>query len=230
MSGADEVKFHRGLPQNVWNTEEIEFTVPAGATETGVELRLFGTGILYWDDVSVVKVVDNIVNNGSFEDGTAHWNKKGNESGTLVADTAVKNLGAASLKMTSDGGTLSAVQTLQLTPGYRYEVSVCYNGTGFADESHAELVLKYAGVSGKDVVREIRPVNQGLWYQDVFSFVVPADAAELELRLYGAGTMYWDDVTICRQDNLIQNGGFEDRQSGSVSLGCVECRRRQLFH
>ncbi len=148
----------------------------------------------------------NLLTNGNFDDGTSGW---GNTSGTFASiseETLYGNTGKKlKLSRTDETGSEWVYQMLlreKYTPGASYHAKAEIYGDLTTGDGFSLLVKYYKTGSpeyrSNSAVRYTNNTN-GRWNTVEFDFTVPDDCNEsirIWLRLYGAGTVYVDNVEL----------------------------------
>lgn len=189
-----------GVPddQAVWNAVKMRYTAPS-ITESN-ELATNG-GF-------------ELAGQGSAADIFFAWAENAG-SGTIVRDTAVKNSGAASCRITFGGaGGQHIIQYLPLRGGQSHQFSFYTRGDGSVGGSYqvrdstnaaAIISLTATGVTGTT------------WTLVSVDFTVPTTCREVEIYLLGpgsAGSAYFDDVSLKQyQDTLLETDWFTNDAS-----------------
>ncbi|TDC48608.1 hypothetical protein E1212_20655 [Jiangella ureilytica] len=145
--------------------------------------------------------------NPSFEDLTGGWPAPWTldplpKTQTAGPSTTQAHTGTGSLRVENASGTAVGVRTPRLpaVPGSQYTAtSWVYTESG----TPATMFLEFFNASGTRVGYEfVAPAASSTWEDVSVSAVAPADAATLDVLIYGAvaaqGVSYHDDVTLTR--------------------------------
>jgi hypothetical protein len=190
-----------------WEFVFIDVTVPAGASQASLYLNLNQAGTVWFDDIAFSASTQ--ISNPGFEDGGAQpagWTAPGwgTSNATWVRDTTVSHSGGASLKLTgaASSSTIVVTQTrfTAVTTGGTYTFGVWIKTDGTAGQS-ANIDPLFFDASGTLVGSDHRAfTTSGAhdWEFVSIDLTVPAGAtqAQVYLNLNGAGSVWFDDVTL----------------------------------
>ena|GEM_PF-172812 len=201
-----------------WQEVSGWFDAPADATRVMIDLMLEGSGIVWWDDLTIEEVVEEggeklTIVEGFEENGIQAWKLRA-ASGKLdsALDKATKHSGAQAAQITSsDASARGWLQSnFEIQGGKRYRISAWVK---------ADKVSKQAGLRGKlfdsgnkyfimegnpyldNAVGDLVFFRRGgsyQWQEVSGWFDAPADATRLmvDLMLEGSGAVWWDDLAI----------------------------------
>lgn len=205
------------VTEGQWATLSGDLVVPDCANS---EVTFFAEGpaagiVLYVDHVSMRQVTaSNIVNNGTFESGTAGWFTW---SGSLSATTTRAHSGATSLLISPRTGNAPAATNLTsvVVPGQSYQVSL-WTTIGAASSASVKLTQKTQCQGQSATYAQIASpvtVTDGVWSELKATMTVPS-CALAEITVYAEGPaagvdLYIDDVNIWIPSNLLADGTFE---------------------
>lgn len=211
------------LSDGTWTEFSGDISIPDCELQE-VIMYLEGPGAnvdLYIDHVSVrAAAAANIVQNGSFESGTAGWYSWNN--GVVAATTARAHGGSKSLLVTNRASNAPAATNLTsyVTPGSSYPVSLWVSIDSTDGSSQAINVTRKAVCDGSPSyvwLGQVTVPDDGGWVEIAGTLNVPnCNLSELVLWVEGgAGAdLYVDDVKVMNASmlNLIPDGTFETGQ------------------
>jgi len=160
----------------------------------------------------------NLLLNGNMEswDDTTNptsWTKAEN----IAQESTIVHSGTYSAKHTGDG-TKDLSQTVAVTPGKDYEISIWY----YIIESDGDDARIYSywkdseGTTLDDNAVELRGPDNGYftslasWQNYTVTLTAPAGAASLyfEVRTYTGAVAYWDDMSVTQLSDFVANDLF----------------------
>lgn len=214
-----------GITSTSFSQVTVDFTVPDDCESFSVQLwsPSSASGSAYFDDVSLYRLEESeeLAVNGGFEvlgagvqDIFLDWTENAG-AGIIARDTAVKNSGAASCRITFGGaGGQHIIQYLPLRSGQRHRLSFYTRGDGSVGGSYqvrdstnaaAIIGITSTGITGTT------------WTQVTVDFTVPTNCREVEIYFLGpgsAGSAYFDDVSLKQyQDTALKTGWFTNAKS-----------------
>ena len=205
LVGSDH-KYYSTTGTHDWEFVSATLTVPAGATQFEMHLRLRNAGTAWFDDVEFTTPQE--FSNPGFELGgatPAFWAVPGwgHTDSTWTRDTAVAHSGASSVRLdvSTPSGFITAYNTARVQLGagtYRYGAWIKSQGTTGIGAHIDPLFFDSAGnLVGSDH-RQFATTGTHDWEFVSIDLATPAGATqvELHLRLAGTGTAWFDDVTL----------------------------------
>ncbi len=219
-------EFDAGSP-NKWQsyTYEIKPLEKMFSIEMYVRGRAVGTTHWY-DNMSVTGVArpekpyetkaaapgaEELVQNGSFEDGEAGYSAYQNKWGEVVSiseETAKTGKKALKVSTEASGYPWARQEIHGLTGNTEYQLSYWYNAKEIGGNGLAFKFEFYTkdgkGIGGTDLVSPYQGNTKGKWKQTGMVVTTPKDTEYIQLymRLYGTGTVYFDDVSFYRTSEV----------------------------
>lgn len=205
-----------------WEEYAGTIVIPADVDE--IQVRVFAnytgaSGIVYLDQASVRLNTDNLLTNGSFEQGTGTgWAYTSPNPGyTTGISTTHVHEGKNSLELTAaNNDGVRAYQYVDVQSGQEYELAVWAKGVGVSGSS--QIVVAIYGFRNSGFIRELESVQDdtpGSWEQYTHRLVVPSDIDQLQFRVFvnetDTGAVYLDSagVRLVAERNRLVNGDFE---------------------
>ncbi|MBN8216927.1 MAG: hypothetical protein J0L75_09820 [Spirochaetes bacterium] len=155
----------------------------------------------------------SVLKNGGFEAGgetPESWMTESSGVGCVFSrDPSVKRSGAASGKMmtelTNKRSWPAFEQVVEsVVPGQRYEAEAWVRGRMGMNPTSVYMAFEFLDAAGKrvSVASSAMPTGDFEWTRLFVKATIPERAASLKLRLilYGAGTVWLDDVVLERND------------------------------
>ncbi|GAA3405169.1 carbohydrate binding domain-containing protein [Paenibacillus hodogayensis] len=154
---------------------------------------------------------DNLVQNGGFELKTGSsappWVASGGWGTFAVPSGSAARTGSEGLKLQTDQSSANpwVNQGIGIEPGATYELSVWVksvvlpsSGAGFKLEFYKDTRTTANHLEGDLNQRMLRTELNGDWQRLAMEFTAPEEAniVSLYLRLYGTGTVYFDDASL----------------------------------
>ncbi len=178
---------------------------PPHAAYARLELRLDGKGTIWFDDVFLIPLeAPELVPNGSFETPSPEgWytNTWKGTPGTFAWTDEDAFDGTYSVMITGASGSKNRWMTgrnIPVTPGQMLEFSGYARAVDVTDRALVSVSfwdknLKWLGTSNSDLISGTTG-----WLELTGSAEAPASAAfaRVELRLYGGGSVYFDQVSM----------------------------------
>ncbi len=212
---------------NEW--QSYAYTIEPLETTFSIEMYVRGraVGTSHWyDNMSVLGVArpekpyeakaaapgaGEMYLNGSFENGDAEFTPYQNTWSEMVSITSEeKKSGDKSLKISTEGSGLPwARQEISgVTGNTEYQLLYWYNAKDIGGNGIAFKFEFYdkdkKGISATDVVTPFMGNTKGKWKNTGMVITSPKNTAYIQLyaRLYGTGTVYFDDISFYRTSEI----------------------------
>jgi len=188
-----------------WEQVSITHYSPPGYPRVAVRVDNRTTGhTVYWDDLSLVPVLNRIQNPGFEKQGLAFT---GLNNGQLTIDSTEAHKGAASLKHVAAGNnsyTLpyhgKGAQFAAVEAGEIYEFSTWLKGQSVPVQLRI-IALDQSGGFMSAEVGNFTAINN--WKKRTIEYEMPAGAKYVSIRLDNDGgsgaTVWWDDLILEKQ-------------------------------
>jgi hypothetical protein len=196
------------VPLSTWTEIVNTFVVPAGCTSISVALKGIyggvGAGAVYWDNISVLEFIDNIVKNHSFEtagaggaDVFANWTEVLG-TGAVVQDQIIPPQDGLwycrlSWQAVNEPYVYQTIEVNELTY-YSLGIWTAFSTYGLIntplkspqfslyDEDNAAFIFPRQAITS--------PRNSLDWVQEKFAFQAPAGCGQVTIALYTDGIAY----------------------------------------
>jgi Carbohydrate binding domain len=185
-----------------WKLITLTKTAPTDTVQVCVTLRLYdGPGTVWYDNLSLT-TAPNWVPDGGFEaDHTPHWDTS---AGTWSRDTAKSYLGKYSMKVvTTSAGPAAGTTVLgriPVTASKKYVLSGYAKGDTVQTGTGALIKVQFYDSTDTYITQHQTNTDDGTfdWKLLTKSGTVPTNAtsAKVSLRLYGSGTVWFDEVHL----------------------------------
>lgn len=147
--------------------------------------------------------INNLLTNGSFENGLQGWTCQGNISGTCIANSQEKVLGGSSGAITNTGGGSWGWQLAQGGIGTNNDEQLCLMALVKkpSAESKVSVAIQEAGEPWRQIERYATETTTN-WQQVNSTVIRPADwstsTIQVFIRIYSTGTALFDEVSLTR--------------------------------
>lgn len=147
--------------------------------------------------------INNLLTNGSFENGLQGWTCQGNISGTCIANSQEKVLGGSSGAITNTGGGSWGWQLAQGGIGTNNDEQLCLMALVKkpSAESKVSIAIQETGEPWRQVERYATETTTN-WQQVNSTVARPADwstsTIQVFIRIYSTGTALFDEVSLTR--------------------------------
>ncbi len=177
-----------------WTEGVYTFTPSKGVTKVNISFRLYGGTILYYDDMSLVKIKSgNLLTNGDFEDSTSSvWVKVNG------AEYSSEKAHSGNLSIRLDKSDSRVTQSLYakngIVQGATYELRAWTYAR--SENVRPRIKLQFGGADKEESRDLTYKVNT--WTENVHTFQVPLGTTRVDvlLRLYEDGVLYYDDASL----------------------------------
>jgi hypothetical protein len=173
---------------------------------------------------------NSVINNGSFESGTAGWTALGNyivASASNGPPALTATDGAKVIRFNNSDQTPNGVfsQTFATVPGTTYSLSFDVGAVATSSTSEQRLQVSVQGAGASLLSRTVSVFGQGTgtwWTNQSYTFVANSTATTLTFSDVSPTTtnidLVMDNVRVVRSSILV-NGSFEYRYSGWSGTG-----------
>jgi len=234
---ADGAKSHGIKTDGTWDHISREFTVEVSAAEgSTVKIRLGlkdAAGTVYWDDVSLCKKDSNeeLLLNSDFEDGSSTaWNVENDKAPIAGVHYGIETVNKSNNEymMVSDGVNVPYIwQTVTVEEAGTYVFVGKVKTESEGMNAFSDLYEYNNGSQTERIPTEHTSIDRTGSWTSVYRGITVEAGASIKVRLGSrtAGTIYWDDVTLCKDGttyNLLQNGDFETTENGQPTIWIAE--------
>jgi hypothetical protein len=209
-----EVGSHLDVPFNgigSWAQVAATYVPPTGTVQVGIYPQSSGAGTYWFDDLTL-SPTGNLVANPSFEMGSVAWNLV--PQAVIDATAANAHSFTNSLKLIATGAWQGSSQFIPVTAGQPY----AFSGWGKSSSGGGDFTLISYIANGVEVGSHLDVTfpGAGIWVQVAATYVPPLGAVQVGIypQSSGAGTYWFDDLTLSPTSNLIANPGFEMGSAG----------------
>lgn len=152
---------------------------------------------------------ENVLRNGSFDDGAAGWTLNPATAGTVAVVADGGHESAARVAITAVSGNVQWYQAkIALTPTTEYELA--FQAHGNAARAQKVILIQHATPNANIGVNETVQLTTE-WQTYVRRFTTPGDVdlanCRLRFALAGVGEWYFDDVAIVPITRVVTGGG-----------------------
>lgn len=226
------VNWYTPNTSNAWKTLFTTVTAPVGAVTVKLVPTATNSDVnAGWDRFAIIHMqisYDELMANGGMETISdsvpGGWSFTGGAAGTNYStDTTNIKAGTNSLKITSsETGSITASADCTISEASRYEVSAYFNLTGIAEGTDGAKLSVYNKATSAEIVSTsyFKLTDKG-WRKMLVIVPNGIGVTEIEVKLIlsGAGTVYFDDVSVKATDKLIDNGDLEGMTSDKTPTG-----------
>jgi hypothetical protein len=200
-------------PTKSFEVARQDYAIPKGATQFGINVVMDKPGTAWIDSASVTMLTDakkaatrkrgdNLLGNGSFDDGVEGWNAFARSAGAtkIARDVSTKATGTGSLKLARSSPRLfpeDGVETKAGDLGEALQFQLAFKGRVDAGV-RAWVVLQAFDADGIVLATERSPVESPAFAAGSLALKLtePCDHLLVSYAIGGAGNAWIDDVVL----------------------------------